>query len=115
MSYFVWLPIVAFAGWISGQIAGDRGYGRVADATAWYLRRISGPVRCGSDDRDPGTCIPAPVLYVGSCCGTGDRAVFPPAASQIRCQICAGSNSLTATVITSGLGFDVRILARGIS
>jgi uncharacterized membrane protein YeaQ/YmgE (transglycosylase-associated protein family) len=32
MSYFVWLPIVAFAGWISGQIAGDRGYGRVADA-----------------------------------------------------------------------------------
>ena len=31
MSYFVWLPIVALAGWISGQIAGDRGYGRVAD------------------------------------------------------------------------------------
>jgi uncharacterized membrane protein YeaQ/YmgE (transglycosylase-associated protein family) len=31
MSYFLWLPIVALAGWISGQIAGDRGYGRIAD------------------------------------------------------------------------------------
>jgi uncharacterized membrane protein YeaQ/YmgE (transglycosylase-associated protein family) len=31
MSYFIWLPAVALAGWVSGQAAGSRAFGRVAD------------------------------------------------------------------------------------
>jgi uncharacterized membrane protein YeaQ/YmgE (transglycosylase-associated protein family) len=31
MSHFVWLPTVGLAGWVSGEIAGGEGFGRIAD------------------------------------------------------------------------------------
>jgi uncharacterized membrane protein YeaQ/YmgE (transglycosylase-associated protein family) len=31
MSYFIWLLAVGLAGWASGEIAGGKGFGRVAD------------------------------------------------------------------------------------
>jgi uncharacterized membrane protein YeaQ/YmgE (transglycosylase-associated protein family) len=44
MSYFIWLPTVGLAGWVSGEIAGGEGLGRIADV----LLGVSGAllVRC---------------------------------------------------------------------
>lgn len=37
MSYLIWLPVVGLSGWVSGQIAGSRAFGVVADVLFGFV------------------------------------------------------------------------------
>src|ERR1039458_7278667 len=78
MFYSIWLLAAALAGWVSGKIAQDDGFGTLADillgitgafVVRWSLENIG---------HFPERCVPASVLDLGcsriaSCCETWDQ------------------------------------------